>query len=49
LGPEETLSSIESQNKLAIPSISDVAIAIVPESPRKFIPLISPTSSILTN
>jgi len=49
MGPEETLSSIESQNRLAIPSISDVAIALVPDSPRKIIAVASPTSSILTN
>lgn len=28
LGPEETLSSIESNNRIEIPSISDVAVAL---------------------
>lgn len=52
MGPEETLSSIESQNRLAIPSISDVAIVIGPDSARKYLApgnIASPTSSILTN
>ena len=49
LGPEETLSSIESNNRIEIPSISDVAVALAHDN--LFPPLAgqsaSPTSSIL--
>jgi hypothetical protein len=51
LGPEETLSSIESINRKEIPSISDVAVALAHEN--LFPPFAgqsaSPTSSILTS
>ena len=32
LGPEETLSSIESNDRIEIPSISDVAVALTHEN-----------------
>ena len=52
MGPEETLSSVESNNRLAIPSISEIAVALPQESHRKMqVPgfSASPTSSIITN
>ena len=32
LGPEDTLSSIESNDRIEIPSISDVAVALTHEN-----------------